>query len=163
MFDEFISLPKIQTLHPLLRDEVTAGVNACDDAGIHIRIAQALRTWEQQADIYDQGRTRPGKIVSNAKPGFSYHNYGLAFDFCLLRQDILTGHAMFSWDMITDDDHDGKKDWDEVVEIFEGLGWEWGGRWESIRDYPHFQKTFGLSISDCIEKYAVRAGQYIEI
>lgn len=39
------------------------------------------RSYQQQAMIYAQGRTKPGKIVSNAAPGLSFHQYGLAIDF----------------------------------------------------------------------------------
>ena len=34
-----------------------------------IRITQGLRTWEQQADLYALGRTKPGNKVTNAEPG----------------------------------------------------------------------------------------------
>jgi D-alanyl-D-alanine carboxypeptidase len=43
------------------------------------------RTMEEQAMLFAQGRSRPGKIITQAKPGTSYHNYGLAFDWCPMR------------------------------------------------------------------------------
>jgi hypothetical protein len=36
---------------------------------------------EEQAALYAKGRTSGGRIVTKAKPGQSYHNYGLAFDW----------------------------------------------------------------------------------
>lgn len=48
--------------------------------GIKLRVAQATRTIAQQNALYAQGRTAPGRIVTNAKGGESYHNYGLAID-----------------------------------------------------------------------------------
>ena len=42
-------------------------------------------------------RTKPGKIVTDAKGGESWHNFALAVDFCLLHQD-----GVVTWDMIED-------------------------------------------------------------
>jgi len=89
-----------------------------------------------------------GNKVTNAKGGQSYHNYGVAIDFVL----IIDGKDA-SWDINKDWDDDQVADWIEVVKIFKAAGWEWGGNWTSLKDYPHFQKTFGNSISDLIKKY----------
>lgn len=32
-------------------------------------------------------------------------------------------------------------DGDVVVEAFASIGWEWGGHWESVKDYQHFSAT----------------------
>ena len=44
-----------------------------------------------------------------------------------------------------DFDKDGQADWMEVVKIFEKYGWFWGGNFRTFKDYPHFEKTFGLT------------------
>ena len=49
--------------------------------GIPMHLISGLRTWEQQKALYAQGRTKPGRRVTDAKPGYSYHNYGLAADW----------------------------------------------------------------------------------
>ena len=104
------------------------------------------RTEAEQLELYAQGRTKPGKIVTNAKGGQSYHNYGLAIDIVLLvDRDKNGSFETASWDAKTDFDGDGKADWIEVVAIFKRHGWEWGGDWRFV-DQPHFQKTFGFSI-----------------
>lgn len=99
--------------------------------------------------MYAKGRTKPGKIVTHAKAGGSYHNYGLAIDFCLM----LKGGKEVSWDRNKDTDADNKKDWDEVVAAFKHFGWEWGGDWSNFKDYPHFQKTLGFSTADLLKKH----------
>ena len=43
-----------------------------------------LRTMATQQALWDQGRTTPGEIVTNAKPGSSAHNYGMALDVMVL-------------------------------------------------------------------------------
>ena len=104
------------------------------------RITHTLRTIEEQDALYKQGRTKPGKKVTNAKGGQSYHNYGMAFDICL----VVDGKTA-SWDMEEDFDKDHEADWMEVVHIAKKYGWEWGGEWPKFKDAPHFQKTYGYN------------------
>ena len=138
-----ISLQRLAQLHPKVRAEATDLYNkACAKltgrAGI--RIVQGYRTFAEQTTLYNQGRTAPGGIVTNAKAGSSFHNYGLAIDFALL----IDGKVI-SWDIAKDWDGDGAADWREVVAVFEAAGWSWGGKWSSLKDYPHLEKTFGHS------------------
>ena len=145
------TLERIQLLHPKLReealtmyDEIVAaltGTAAC-------RFSYTLRTFAEQDGLYAQGRTKPGAIVTKAKGGQSYHNYGLAIDIVLLVDKDKNGtFETASWDVKTDFDGDGKSDWQEVVAIFKRYGYEWGGDWK-FNDAPHFQKTFGKSVAD---------------
>ena len=136
------SLSRVALMHPLLRTELANILSEIAQGGVSIRLTQTLRTIQEQNDLYAIGRTKPGKIVTNAKGGQSYHNYGLACDFCLLHKD-----GSISWNMHEDLDKDGIADWMEVVKVFEKYGWEWGGKWK-FKDTPHFQKTFGKSIKD---------------
>lgn len=48
--------------------------------GIPIRVGQGLRTASEQDALEAQGRTTPGVRVTNAKAGYSMHNFGLAVD-----------------------------------------------------------------------------------
>ena len=138
-----ISLARIELLHPKLRTEVKEIyndiVNALKGRAI-VRFTNTLRTIAEQDALYAQGRTKPGKVVTWAKGGKSYHNFGLAIDICL----ILDGKEA-SWDTLKDYDGDKIADWMEAVTIFKARGWEWGGDWETKKDYPHFQKTFGYT------------------
>ncbi|ETT55410.1 peptidase m15b and m15c dd-carboxypeptidase vany/endolysin [Paenibacillus sp. FSL R7-269] len=109
-----------------------------------IVINQGLRTIVEQDALYAQGRTKPGQIVTNAKGGTSYHNYGLAVDFALLLND----GKQVSWDMKLDVDKDGVTEWMEVVQEAKTLGFEWGGDWTTFKDYPQLQMFFGLKIAD---------------
>ncbi|MBY0023737.1 peptidoglycan L-alanyl-D-glutamate endopeptidase CwlK [Paenibacillus jamilae] len=112
--------------------------------GVPIVITQGLRTIDEQNGLYAQGRTKPGQIVTNARGGYSYHNFGVAIDFALLLPD----GKNVSWDMRRDGDGDGIADWDEVVAEAKRIGWNWGGDWRSFKDYPHFEMTFGLATAD---------------
>ena len=140
----------IALLHPKLRIEAENLINQANAAlqtFDQVRIVQTLRTFAQQNALYAQGRQIPGHVVTNAKGGQSLHNYGLAFDFCLLTKEGI------SWDIHADFDKDGVADWAEVVNIFKSNGWVWGGQFKSIPDNPHLQKTFGHTWSDLLVKY----------
>lgn len=142
-----ISIQRIQTLHPLLRIEAQKLIEKAE-AGLPsylaIRVTFALRTFEEQAALYAKGRTKPGPKVTNAPPGSSYHNYGLALDFAILYDKDKNGtYETLSWDTVKDEDKDGVSDWTEVAKVFMSAGWTWGGNFRSIVDKPHVEKNFG--------------------
>jgi peptidoglycan L-alanyl-D-glutamate endopeptidase CwlK len=155
LFMDKLSTTRIALLHPDLRIEATEILQRCDQAltgRAKVRFTYTLRTAGEQNGLYALGRTavnpdgkskqRPmGYKVTNAPAWSSMHNYGLAIDIAL----IIDG-KIASWDDTKDWDADRVNDWMEVVHIFEAYGWTWGGRWSSIIDKPHFQKTFGLSL-----------------
>ncbi len=160
------TLDKIAHLHPKLRYDVTMAVTNCANRGVDIIIPQGLRTFQEQNNIYAQGRTQEIlnavglnttiampllKNVSNAYGGQSYHNYGLALDFCLVHKD-----GSISWDLKEDMDKDKVSDWMEVVEEFEKLNFSWGGHWKKA-DNPHFEKTFGYNFRTLMDM--VKAGK----
>lgn len=144
-----ITLQRIELIHPKLRDEVKEIYDEiCErlTGNAMARFTYTLRTFSEQDAIYAQGRTKPGKIVTHARGGQSFHNYGLAIDFCLIvdkNNDWV--YEEVNWDTKKDFDKDGTSEWREVVEVFKMYGWEWGGDWKSFKDYPHFQKTLGFT------------------
>ncbi|KAI7262163.1 hypothetical protein KC345_g9518 [Hortaea werneckii] len=143
------SVARLSGLHPAVLAAAAALIERCYACGVPILITQGLRTIAEQEVLYTQGRTKPGTIVTNARGGYSYHNYGLAVDFALLLPD----GSSVSWDMKRDGDHDRTADWLEVVKQAKALGFEWGGDWTTFKDYPHFQLSFGLTLA------ALRAGE----
>ncbi len=127
---------KTDTLHPLIRKEVETLVNKVNTeiltSGVKMLVTQTLRTFAEQDKLFAQ---KPK--VTNARGGQSIHNYGLAFDFCLVQ------NGKTIWDVAKDFDGDKQPDWMEVVKVFEDAGYTWGGKFRSISDKPHFEKTFG--------------------
>lgn len=136
-----ITLDRINLMHPKIRTELLEQyltINTKLPTGVRLRFSQTLRTIKEQDDIYAQGRTKPGKIVTNAKGGQSIHNYGLAFDIVLLYDKDGNGSLeTASWEE--------NSYWKQVVTYFKSQGWFWGGDFKSIKDSPHFEKTFGNS------------------
>ena len=114
------TIERIQLLHPKVRKEVELIYDEICEAlsgRAMCRFAYTLRTFKEQQDLYEIGRSKPGKKVTNASAGLSYHNYGLAIDIVL----IIDGKNA-SWDIKTDFDGDKKSDWLEIVTIFKQHG-----------------------------------------
>jgi len=135
------SAARLSGLLPVVKYAAETLIDRCYARGVPIVITQGLRTIAEQDALYAQGRTKPGAIVTNARGGTSFHNFGVAIDFAVLLPD---GRAV-SWDTKRDGDLDLLPDWDEVVTEAKRIGFAWGGDWRSFVDMPHFEMTFGLS------------------
>ncbi|MGL4738147.1 MAG: M15 family metallopeptidase [Cellulosilyticaceae bacterium] len=124
----------LNELHPKVKELAEKLIAACEQEGIKIGVSETYRTKERQDYLYEQGRTRPGNIVTYAKGSDmrSYHQWRLAFD---VYQNVKG------------------REYDSAVLKRIGiigmkLGLEWGGSWSGFKDTPHFQYTFGLSIQE---------------
>lgn len=132
------------SIHPLVRYKAQQLVIQSFQAGVPIIITQGYRSIAYQNQLYAQGRTAPGAIVTKAKGGRSMHNYGLAVDIALLLPDGKTA----SWDTRRDGDKDSKRDWFEAAAIGKRLKFAWGGDWDHFIDMPHFEYPFGVRINE---------------
>lgn len=122
--------------------------------GLHFYLFMGLRTFEDQDALYAQGRTMPGKIVTNARGGDSWHCYGLAADYVLDSMPEKPG-LQWSWEIKSDMDKNGENDWQQMGRIAKDCGLTWGGNWKRFPDLPHVQKTFGLTLADAKELYRI--------
>lgn len=127
---------RLARVHPEVATRARAMVERCALAGVPIIITQGYRSIEEQDRLYAQGRTEPGKIVTKAKGGQSWHNFGLAFDI-----GVLDSVGKIDWN----DDHPG---WRQAAVIGKSLGLEWGGDWSGFKDRPHFQYTGPLTLPE---------------
>ena len=105
----------------------------CAHQGIDVIFTSTLRDFEAQDVLYAQGRTTPGKIVTNAKGGDSFHNYAMAFDFV----PLVNGKAVW----------DDEELFTRCGEIAESVGLEWAGRWNSFKEMAHCQYTGGMTLA----------------
>lgn len=128
---------RLARVHPTLASLALRMIDLCAQAGVAVLITQGLRTWEEQDELYAQGRTKPGKVVTNAKGGESWHNFGLAFDIV-----VLDSVGKGDWDTA----HPG---WKQAAAIGKSLGLEWGGDWKKFKDMPHFQRVGDLTLAQC--------------
>lgn len=115
----------INELHPRLQEKVSELQKICKNNGLIIGIGECLRTVAEQEELYAQGRTKPGNIVTNAR-GTSYssqHQWGIAFDF--YRND---GTGAYN---------ESGNFFERVGSLAKSIGLGWGGDWTSIKDRPH--------------------------
>ncbi|GAA4274961.1 M15 family metallopeptidase [Aquimarina gracilis] len=133
---DLVSENRIKKLHPAIQNKVRTFINRAEKEGIQLRVTDGLRTFQEQDDLYAQGRTKPGKIVTNAKAGQSYHNYGLAVDVV----PMVNGRPNY------------KDDYQKMARIGKSLGFTWGGDFKNLSDKPHFHMTFGNSIAELQNK-----------
>lgn len=127
------SSKRLENLNPWVYNGAIELIKRAYEEGIYVRIVQGYRSIEEQNALYAQGRTTKGQIVTQVHGGYSYHNYGLAVDFCLGNEDMTEVY----WDV--------NDQWWRVVEIAEELGFEAGARWTDFQDTPHIQMAFGLT------------------
>jgi peptidoglycan L-alanyl-D-glutamate endopeptidase CwlK len=130
-----INSRKLEDLLPKVKAMAERFIEECDKQGIDVLITSTYRDNESQNALYNQGRTTPGKIVTNAKAGQSYHNYRCALDFVPLVN--------------------GKPNWNDTKlftkcgVIAESCGFSWSGRWKGkLRELAHVQFTNGLKLAD---------------
>jgi len=118
---------------------------AMAEQGVTVEVISGLRSWAAQAALFAQGRTKPGKIVTKARPGSSWHNFGLAIDLGLFRAGVYLDASQPSL---------ADKLYTQIGKIALKHGIEWAGTWKSFTETPHFQKTFGLTLATAREKMA---------
>lgn len=133
-----MSSRRLSDLHPMVAVMAEDWLRESRDLGLDLLVTCTLRSNEEQARLYAQGRTAPGRIVTYARAGESYHNYGLALDFVPLIEGKPT------WKTTGPD----LEQWMLAGELAEEHGFEWAGRWKRFREFPHIQAVYGLSISD---------------
>lgn len=97
----------ISKLHPAIRDKVRAIRDQLQKEKIPFEVFEAFRTPERQANLWAQGRTKPGNKVTWVGPWKSIHQYGLAVDF------VLFIDGQWKWD----DSGDRSKWWDRMHEL----------------------------------------------
>lgn len=119
-------------LLPRVERGVEAIISEMKKKGHAVRLVQGFRSYQEQDKLYAQGRTTPGAIVTNAKGGESYHNYGVGADFVFIKEGYNASSQL----------------WATLGEVGKRQGFEWGGEWESFVDKPHFQMTLGYKLKD---------------
>jgi len=125
------SKKKLVTVHPDLQTLFNAVILHWD-----CTIVSGLRTTDEQQELYERGRTKPGGIVTykDGVKNKSKHQLGLAVDvvpYPSLYNDRLKmrdfGNFVLGMAVML-------KEYGEIDHDI-----EWGGHWVSFVDYPHFQ------------------------
>lgn len=148
-----INSRKIEDLLPPVQDMCRRFLDECDKGLLpmyDVLITSTYRDHASQNALYAIGRSKPGRKVTNARGGQSYHNWRVAFDIVPLRNGTPIWGT--KGDGIDSDPSDDKTDdlevWQMIGAIGKSCGLEWAGDWKKFREYPHFQATGGLSLAD---------------
>lgn len=121
----------IDKLHPELQVCVNKFLEECKSRGLDVCITETLRTQEEQEALYAQGRTKPGKIVTNCRGFQSPHCWGVSFDFCR----NVKGKEYDNSDKFFD------KVGEIAKTIFDNTEYDlfWGGDFKTFVDKPHIE------------------------
>jgi len=122
----------LNLLHPSTRAKALKLMAACGEKGLNVLLYDTRRTRAEQNRLFAQGRTAPGRIVTNASGDsmLSMHMWSIAVDFCKnVRGQEFSDAGFFT----------------QVGELAESFGLEWGGRWRSFPDRPHLQDSAFIS------------------
>lgn len=128
--------PKADGLHPDLVAKLEKVHAAMAALGYPMRVIEGVRTQARQQQLYRQGRTMPGKVVTNCDGVNKRSNHQVKVDGF--------GHAAdcaFADDPRTprDETWDENQPWEAYGALAEALGLAWGGRWKSPHDAPHVE------------------------
>lgn len=135
LYDNF----DIDKLYPDVKEKAQQLQKNMQTLAMPIVFDNSFRSAKTQDNLYAQGRTAPGAIVTNAQGLQSYHQYGLAFD-CKFR-DWGWNPPDASW-------------WQTLGKEGEKLSLIWGGRWK-MSDIGHFEWHPGFEWEE-LEKYFKR-------
>lgn len=123
-------------LYPEVYDKAKQLINFAKERGTPIRLTSGFRGFDEQDDLYQKGRIEAGNIVTNAKAGQSYHNYGLAFDIA-----FSTGNPY----------PNDRTKWEPLGAFGESIGLVWGA---GFGDYGHFEYHPGFDWRDVIKYFS---------
>lgn len=124
----------IKNLHPSIQPLARELLSRAANDGLQLVVTSGLRTNDEQARLFAQGRTAPGPVVTAAKPGTSWHNYGLAFDVAVLKNGNPT------WP-------NNENLWLRIGNLGRACGLRWGG---DFGDRPHFEYHPDLTIAEAV-------------
>lgn len=143
----------IATLHPAVQPKFRAFMVAAQELaeikGLEYRGISGLRSMEEQARIYAQGRTTPGRIVSNAKPGSSFHNFGLAMDCGVFKKNGARFDYLDKTSPATADRFHRL-----AGAMAKAHGLRWGGTFRNFEDIPHFELDTPLTLAELRDRHA---------
>ena len=129
----------VSALHWAMKMLADEYVRRCNAQGLNVKITDCVRSKAEQDECLRKGTTQVGY-------GYSFHNWGLAFDIC--KNDKTCAYPDYRT-------KEGKKWWNACGTIGKALGLFWGGDWESFPDRPHFQLNAYGTCKDLIKAYTL--------
>lgn len=153
----------LNTVHPDLRVRVLRVYEDIRLAlGLEMRPTSGLRSMAEQQDLWRVGRDTDGnelpgaRVLTRARPGSSWHNFGLAVDSCFSGKDPY-------WKLLAATNKaEADRRWAEFGRFCKAHGLEWGGDWNGNGvkdandwDLPHAQCCYGMNLKQVQDLYKV--------
>jgi len=104
---------------------------AFNEEGVQLVVVSGRRSFAQQKGKFEQGRTTPGGIITNAQAGYSWHNFSRAGDLAKLEPGTRT--ILYDYPEIN-----------KVGRIAQEEGLTWGGTWG---DPDHMHNPAGTNLA----------------
>jgi peptidoglycan LD-endopeptidase CwlK len=137
-FDER-SERNLRTLHPKAQALARTYLTTVRAAGIDARIISGTRSYAEQNNLYKRGRFgNPPPRVTNARGGYSNHNFGIAWDVGIFENGTYLQESPA---------------YDTIASLGAAPGLEWGGNWKTFKDRPHYQLAVPLPIAAIRSKF----------
>jgi peptidoglycan L-alanyl-D-glutamate endopeptidase CwlK len=139
------TISRLEQLFPPLKEKGYELIRQLAAQGVDVEVSQGLRTWPEQTALWQEGRNPDGSyidpihetgVVTHARAGESWHNYGCAFDV-----DIVSASGVLDWTGTS-------PAWVSTISAGEQLGLVSGSEWHGKKqDRPHFQLTGSLPVT----------------
>jgi peptidoglycan LD-endopeptidase CwlK len=126
---------QLTDLDPALQPLAAQFLALCTQKSLNVLVTCTWRSDEEQDALYAQGRTEPGKIVTDIAAGQGdKHNCSIAGKPAARAFDVvpLNNRRECIWDP-------NDPAWAQLGAIGKGLGLVWGGDWPHLQDRPHFE------------------------
>lgn len=141
------TIERLKFINPTLAYHVGRLITQLESEGFIVEVVQGFRSYTEQQALYDQGRTKPGNIVTKCRPGNSWHNFGLAVDLAPFVKGIP------DWNL-------SHPVWKRMHEVALSMNFTCGSDFRTFPDNPHFQMTgrFGVNPDDEVRQLFVDGG-----
>lgn len=128
----------LNKIHPGFLHRCRHLVASCAARGYIFYAISGYRDEKEQQRLYDIGRKTSGNVVTNAKPFESYHNFGLAIDFCR-DKDVKKEGLQPDWEM---------EAYKVLQEEAHKQGLTSGLDFKSFPEGPHIQLNISVSLTE---------------
>ena len=125
-------LVRLRGCHPDLKARVVTLIATLEQQGLDLVLTQGVRSVAQQQALFAQGRSKPGKIVTNCDGLVKVSNhqpkadgYGYAVDVAWRIDGVITWEGP----------------WYRLGVLASEHGLIWGGSWLNFPDRPHLELT----------------------
>lgn len=130
----------LEDLLPRVEKKARQLIARCAEEDIELVVLSTYRDREAQEWLFASNRYRNGPVLTGTRPGFSFHEYRMAFDVLILQCGKPVTPNLRQQNI-------GKRLYGRLGEIGKELGLEWGGDFHVRKREPgHFHFSDGQTM-----------------